>query len=148
MTKTVLDNSFESSSDLFKGFGEWRHFTRCLTKNQKDILFDSLSASQRKKINTSLHCGGWIDVEMRDKINAIIDYIQKEYNINLIESRCKVLKKKSVYLPKPLWDYIIYSLQDFPAQHKIYVIGGIKAVICKDNPEVVLLVRSDSNSEE
>lgn len=147
-TQPATDRN-RAASDLFpKGFGEYWHFARHLTKSQQDQLFDSLPHDQREKIRASLHKQGWIDVVMRDRLSKLVDHIQSEYGYNLIDVRCKVLKGKSFYLPRTIWEYILFELQEYPAQHKIFLVGGIKGVACKQNSDVILLVRQGNQIEE
>jgi hypothetical protein len=148
-TQPATEEQSKVSADVFpNGFPEWYHFTRCLTKQQRDVLFDSLTHPQREKITQTLHKGGWMDVVMRDRLNDFVDFVQREYGFNLIDIRCKVLKGKSVYLPKVVWDYISFELDEYMTQHRHFLVGGIRGVIQKKNNDVVLLVRADSHTEE
>jgi len=148
-TQPATDDRSKAASDLFpEGFGEWLHFAKHLTKTQKDILFDSLPSDERERLRVSRDKGGWTDVVMRDALSDIANYIEVEYGYNLLDIKCKVLKGKSVYLPRAVWDYVQFELQDYLDQHKYFLVSGIKGIVCKQNSDVVLLVRKDSNRQE
>ena len=148
-TQPAAPEKIEMNSRIFEGgFGEYLHFTRSFTERQKSNLFDSLPEQERLFLKKSLEEEGWTDVVRRNQIGLLIDQVEKEHNINLIEARCKVLKGKSVYLPKTLWEMIILELEYFIDEHKHFVVGGIKGVVCKQYSEIVLLVPANSQKEE
>ncbi len=145
----ATEERVKDTTDLFpEGFGEYWHFARHLTKVQQDVIFDSLPHEQREKIKLSLHKGGWLDVVMRDKLSNFADLVEKEYGYKLMDIRCKVLKGKSVYLPRHVWDYVCFELQEYLDHHKAFLVGGIKGVSCKQNPDVTLIIKKNSLVKE
>ena len=141
-------NDSDDSNLLFNSFDEYWHYVKYLTENQRDILFNSLSTKQQQKIKKSYQHGGWHDLIMRDELDAIADNIQEKYGVNLIELRCRALRGKSVYVSLDFWYDINTMLQKYQESHKYYLIGEIEAVVCKENQNVVLLVKEDSGIED
>jgi hypothetical protein len=148
-TQSVAPESQEACLRIFEGgFGEFLHFTRYFTQRQKDNLFDSLPHQERLAIKKSRDEGGWLDVVVRSKIGNFIDQIQEKYSINLIQMRCSVLRGKSIYLARELWETVMMETEGYLPEHKRFVVGDIKGVVCKSNADVVLLVRENSQTEE
>lgn len=141
----TTSKSLECNNCLFKDFSEYWHYIKCLTKFQRDLVFASLLPKQQNILRASYNQGAWEDVIIRDNIDRILDHIKIEFGIDIILSRCKALKGKSVFLPRVVWEYLIKQLEGFAQSHKHYVLGGIFAVNCKSNNDVVLIVKSGSN---
>lgn len=125
---------------IFSDFLEYWKYARCLSENQRGIVFSSLSTEQKEIINQSFCSHGWIDVFRANAIDTVIDEFKKDYNINLIELKSKVLKGKSVYFPKKLWIAAQEALKEYRDGNRMAVLGGIKAYSCNENENVVLLL--------
>lgn len=145
-SKSTTENEF--FGEVFNDFSDYWHFARFMTLSQRDIITGSLSQQERNSISKSFKKGGWFDLIIRDELDHFVDEIQQKYGINLIETRCKVLKKKSLYISKKLWDEIQNRLEDKIDRHKNFLVGGIKGISCKSNPDMILLLRQDSNVED
>jgi hypothetical protein len=128
---------------VFKNFTEYWHYARNLSDNQRQIILNSLPQEQQYYLVHSYKIGGWDCVFARNKINDVLDTLKKDFNYDLLEIKVKVLKGKSVYLPLEFWYKACQLIGDYDIEHSNYVLGGIKAVKCKTNKEVVLLVRED-----
>ena len=141
----TISKSLANDSCLFKDFSEYWHYTRHLTQFQRDLMFASLSSKQQNVLRSSYKQGAWEDIIVRDNIDSVLNHIKAEFDIDIISSRCRALRGKSVFLPRAVWEYLIKQLEGYAQSHKNYVLGGIFAVNCKSNNDVVLIVRSGSN---
>jgi hypothetical protein len=124
---------------VFKDFDEYWHYVRCMSDNQKEILFNSLALSERKRLLVSCDEGHWDDLLNRDILNNLVSEIEKKYGYNLIEIRLKVLLGKSVYLPSNFWDMVVKKLAGYKDKHLNFILGGIEVKKCKANEKVVFL---------
>jgi len=143
-----MPNKQISKKIVFKNFNEYWHFARHLSQKQRELVFKSLPKDQQRFINKSLTEGKWEDVFFRNAINDLLDDLKKDSGFNLLEIKCKVLKGRSVYLPKKFWDIATEQLGKFKPNHTQFILGGIKAIECKQNKEVVLIVPASSESKE
>ena len=131
---------------VFKDFSEWWHYARILTDHQKSIIFDNISESQKDFLEGSYNREGWEEVFCHNEIDSIIDDLKEKYEYDVLSIRSKVLKGKSVYLPRKFWDLLQEHLNQFKTRHVKYILSGIKAIPCKENNNVVLLI-SSSNAQ-
>tara|TARA_Y100000310_G_scaffold188861_1_gene188848 strand:- start:4335 stop:4754 length:420 start_codon:yes stop_codon:yes gene_type:complete len=132
---------------LFKNFTEYWYYARNLSDSQRKIILDCLPQEQQYYLVHSYKMGGWDCVFARNKIDEILDDVKKRYKYDILEIKSKVIRGKSVYLPLEFWQEICQRIGDYGIEHTEYVLGGIKAVQCKANEEVVLLVRDSMLSE-
>ena len=130
-----------AKSPVFKDFIEYWYFVRTLSENQREKIFNSLDQSEQKKIHSSFERGAWKDLFFRDKINNIVDDMEEEYKYNIIELRAKVLSGKSVYIPTEFWDSLTFKTKNFDKKDLDFILSGIQAEICKENPKVTLLLK-------
>lgn len=130
---------------IFKDFGEYWYFAKYLSIEQRHTIFDSLSHNQKRLLNDSFKDGEWEDVFSRNIINELVVEFENQYNVNLISVKCKVMKGKSVYLPKHVWNDALELLSQFKSKHILFVLGGIRAVECSKNKDVVLIVPLSSS---
>jgi len=128
---------------IFSGFEEYWHYIRCLSSNQKKILFESLSSKERELLSRSVTTGGWEQVCYRDILNQILDDIKEEYGIDLLEARFRVLSGKSSYLPREVWEEAVLRIHehDPDEEHTRFIFGGLVAKVCDANPDMVCLLR-------
>lgn len=133
---------------IFKNFCEYWYFAKFLSINQRQIVFGSLSSHQQKILNDSFTEGQWEDVFSRNIINELLEDFESQYKFNLLEIKCKVMTGKSVYLPKKVWDDAVELLSQFKERHITFVLGGIKAIECKQNKDIVLVVPLTSDCQD
>ena len=148
MPETQPVKKSSDGNSIFQDFREYWHFTKCLNQNQRDLIFASLSPKQQRSISASYNKGGWGDVIMRDAINAVIDSIKVGFGCDMISIRCRAISGKSVYMPRMAWEHFINEMENFSIVHSRFVSSGIRGIICKNNPDVVLIIRNDSPLEE
>jgi len=121
-----------SSQTIFKDFSEYWYYAKKLTKEQRDTIFNSLSSNQQKKLSSMYMEGGWEDVFMRDILDKMLDDLNKDYNINLLSIRIKVLKGKKQNIEKNKWALITEMFGDYDAKHTNYIFGGIKSEVINE----------------
>ena len=126
------------SDIIFKDFNEFWSYTKFLNSYQRDIIYSNLPQEERDLIGRSYHNGCWEDLFMRNKLDDIIDGLQKDFNINLIEIRIKVLKGKCHYMKKAEWNFINDILSSYPEKHTEYILGGVN-VEDVDNKTICLI---------
>lgn len=139
--------STEIKQATFENFLEYWYFAKTLSNNQRETLFASLPIDQQAKIERSYDRGGWHDVVIRNELNKYIDQIKKEDGYDLLEIRCKVLSGKSVYVPRDFWQKVIKHLDEYSMNDTDFVLSNMKAMICKRNSKVVLLLRENDMAE-
>lgn len=135
----------EKEYQVFKDFSEFWYYTKELSDNQRDIIFNSLPVKHQKAIQRAYHVGGWEDLFIRNEIDERIDKIKKEMKFDVIYMRCHVVMGKSYYIKKSLWQYINDLFCDFPDKHKQYIFGGIKYQ--EVNEQTILVLKEDSKEE-
>jgi hypothetical protein len=135
-----------TNKEIFENFNDYYYYARDLTQSQKALILESLDKNLKNKILSAFNQEGWIDLISMESINKLIDFVEKEYKFNLFDIRYKVLKHKSVYIPKSLWEYITYELDGFKKEHKEMIIGGVYTHQCKTNKNVLFL--SHKQTEE
>jgi len=106
-----------------------------------------LPRKQQKILTNSYSNGSWADVFLRNDINNALEELDERYGYNLLDLKCKVLKGKSVYLPRIFWELANEQLRDFKEEHIQFIFGGIEAIKCEQNRDVVLLVPSVKNNK-
>jgi hypothetical protein len=131
--KTIVD------SFIFRDFSEYYHYIRHLSSSQKEKILSSLSRREAKNLENSFRLGGWEDLLIRNDLDKKVSNFKKKYNFDLLNSRIKVMSKKSVYLDKIIWEEIIKEISEFEDKHSSYLIGGIDAV--NIDPKTVLLIK-------
>ena len=112
---------------FFRNFAEFWHYTRSLSKLQREAIFNILPSKERDDLKKSYEKGGWEDVFYMDLIDSWMDDIKKQYGLDLIGIKCKVLHGKSVYVNKKNWHKITEDLKQYDEKYVKYVIGGIVA---------------------
>lgn len=140
----MLTDKEDMKKKFFKNFHEYWHYIRHLNDNQKQLIFDNLPEEERISIEKSLERGGWKDLIMRDLLNELIDSIYKKHKYNVIEIKCKALNNKSVYMPRKVWEEIVYEASKYKEEYANYLIGGIEGIVCEKNPNVVLVAKKGS----
>ena len=132
---------------IFNGFLEYWHLIKTLSLHQRQIIFLSLSTDEQDQLEKSFKNGGWIDILRRNELNTYVEDMQTKYGLNLIEMKCKVLSGKSVYISKKFWDEIQLFLNGFRDEDKYFIIGNLKAIVCKNNTNVILVTKQDYKGE-
>ena len=128
---------------VFKDFAEYWYYVRHFSNRQRKLIFDSLSIDQQNFLNKSYTDGYWEDVFFRNTIDKKIDKLKKEDKYDILDIRNRVLSGKSVYLPYEFWERILKEIGSYPFEHSFFVLGGIVAKRCKNNKDVVLLLKSE-----
>jgi hypothetical protein len=124
---------------IFKSFLEYWHFARTLSHKQRQIIFNSLTIDEQDNITRSYDLGRWEDVFDRNAIDRKIEELKNKYGFNLIDIKCRVLSGKSVYLPRDFWEEVLEEIDTFPQRDTSFVLGDIRASVCKENKRVVLI---------
>jgi hypothetical protein len=129
---------------LFDDFSEYWHYAKCLTRSQRDVLFDSLPTVQRERIQRSYKRGGWEDLFVRDQINRVIDEVKEKLGHDLVDIRVKVvLNGGCVYVHKDEWDYIMQEFSRFHVKDVDFLFGGISVVKSEGDKDVMVLLREN-----
>lgn len=130
---------------VFEDFAEYWYYMKHLSEYQRKIIFDNLSKEQQKKIESSYDYGQWSDLFYRNEINKILDDMKEKYGYDVLEIRGKALKGKSVYVPARFWLLVLEYMKQYRKEDTRFVLSGIKAIECKENKDVVLIVSASSN---
>ena len=125
---------------VFKDYTEYLYYTRYLSREQRKIIFKSLPVEQKEHLESSYIKEGWCDLFYRNEINEKIDELKESYGYDIIEIRCKVLKRKSVYIPSKFWIIVEEQFEQFRLDAIKFVIGGLEAIPCDKNEQVSLVV--------
>jgi hypothetical protein len=75
-----------------------------------------------------------------------LDNLKEKYKYDIIDIRSRVLRGKSVYLPTKFWEVLQEGLNQYKQDSVRKFTVGIKAIRCKVNKDVVLLVSSASDT--
>jgi hypothetical protein len=134
-----------AKSLIFENFSEYWYFTRCLDKDQRDILFQGLPSDQQKKIKRSYQKGGWEDLFIRNQTDKTLDEIKREYNIDMLYIRTKVLSGKSYYIKRSQWEFIVDMFKGYDKKHTDYIFEGIYTEPASD--DAILLTSMFETSE-
>ena len=130
---------------IFKDFSEYWYYARIFSDRQKEIIFTSLSGAEQRAILHSSEKGRWGDVLNRNILDQMIDEIKTEYGFDLIDIRYKVVNNQSIYLPTSFWSFVLERFGEYDDKHTDFILGGINAIVCKENKRVTLLVPFYSN---
>ena len=125
---------------IFNDFLDYWKYAQYLTEKQKTIVFSSLSSEQKEIINESFCIHGWIDVFRMNAMDKVIDELRTDHGFDILETKSKIMKGKSVYIPYKLWTKAIEMFKECQDGEIIPILGDIKPCVCKENPEVVLLL--------
>ena len=125
---------------IFEDFSEYWYYARIFSDKQKEIIFASLSGAEQKYILSSSEKGKWGDVLNRNILDQMVDEIKEEYNFDLVDIRYRVMNNKSVYLPTSFWSFVLERFGEYDDEYVDFILGGINAIICKENKQVTLLV--------
>ena len=132
--------SGKESTVIFKDFLEYWYYARFFSDRQKEIIFGSLPYEEQDSLIKSCNKGKWDDVLNRNILDDSIDEIKKEFGYDLIDIRYRVMKNKSVYIPTSFWEYVLERFEDYKDEQVNFILGGIDAIVCKENKHVTLLV--------
>lgn len=132
-----------SSMRIFENFEEYWHYIKCLSPNQKKLIFSSLSSNDKDLIKKSIIDGGWTSLYFTDQLESIIDDIKEKYGIDLIGARAKVLMGKSVYLPRDVWEEAIIRIIDVDPKFRYagFIVGELNPMVCKLNDNLICLLK-------
>ena len=132
-----------TKTPVFDSFIDYWYFTKSLSDHQREIIFTSLPHDQRMQIEQSYEKGGWHDVLMRNELNHYVDEAKEKHGYDLLDIHCKVMRGKSVYLPRDFWTKVVSDLDEYKTNDTDFIIGHTKSIVCKQNNRVVLLVKGD-----
>lgn len=135
---------------IFKDFNEYWYYLRPMSNCQRDIIDDALSNRELKDIYSFCEKKGLDDVLLRNKLDNFVDSVKILYGIDLLDIRYKVLNRKSVYISTQVWKKIcsdLFNIKCDDVESLNFIVGDIRAIACKSNENVTLLVRTDSNIE-
>lgn len=125
---------------IFKNFLEYWYYARIFSDRQKEIIFASLPEEEQEFLIHSCSKDKYVDVLNRNILNQAIDDIKEKYNYDLIDMRYRVMNNKSVYVPTSFWELVLERFEQYEEEHVYFILGGIEAVVCKQNKQVTLLV--------
>jgi len=131
-----------TANPIFVNFLDYWYYAKTLSETQREIIYTSLPYDQRAKLEKSYEKGGWHDVIMRNKLNEFIDTVKKKFGYDLLSIRTKVMSNKSVYVPRKFWRHVVKELGEYRDTDIYFIIGDIKPVVTKVNPNAVLLLRN------
>jgi hypothetical protein len=130
---------------IFKNFTEYWYYARYLSREQRKIIFKSLSSDQRKFLDSSYLSDGWCDLFYRNEVNIKIDELKESYGYDILDIRLKALKGKSVYVPAKFWKIAEEQLDQIVPEAVNFAIGGLKAIPDRNNNQVYLIVYDPSD---
>ena len=133
---------------VFKDFLDYWYYARFFSDRQKEIIFGSLPDDEKEQLIRSCNKGKWDDVLNRNILESSVDEIKNEYGFDLVDIRYKVMNNKSVYVPTSFWEYVLERFEDYKDEQVHFILGGIEAVICKENEQVTLLIPSHSKVKD
>lgn len=117
-----------SKKRVFKNFAEYWHYIKILSQDQREIIGQSLSMSERRSLFASFKRGGWNDLMMRNTCDQILDAIQNETGVDLLEVKCKIISGKPQLIQSNLWIYINKCFEgNVEWEHCAYILDGIYA---------------------
>lgn len=128
---------------LFSCFADFWQLTQDLDYFQFRKIIQSLPEEEQDFLLIDMKKGQWEDLLIRNRIDKLIDSIKAEDDVDLLDIRRKVIKGKSQYINKRVWDKFITALFDISedSSHFNYVIGNIKAY---QEGDVVFLALGDT----
>lgn len=130
---------------VFRNFAEYWHFLRVLTKQQQDIIADSLTPSERKSLKQSFYKGCWNTLFMRNACDYTIDRIKENHNVDLLQLRMLVLSGKPQLVQRTFWEHVKSCFEDVEWKDQSYIFGGLKEEAF--DKEYVKLVAQGNRSE-
>ncbi len=133
---------------VFKDFLEYWYYARIFSDKQKEIIFNSLSEDEREFLIHSCSKEKYVDVLNRNTLNQVIDDMKTEYGYDLIDIRYRVMNNKSVYVPTIFWTFVLGEFEGYEDEDINFILGGIEAIVCKQNKQVTLLVPFYSNIKD
>lgn len=125
---------------VFKNFTEYWYYVRYLSREQRKIIFKSLSSNQRKFLDSSYLREGWCDLFYRNEVNIKIDELRESYGYNVLDIRLKALRGKSVYVPSKFWKIVEEQFGQHIPEAVDFAVGGLKAIPDEENDQVCLIV--------
>lgn len=114
------------SKKVFRNFAEYWHFIRVLTRQQQDVIANSLTPSERRSLRQSFEKGGWNSLIMRNACDYTIDRIKDNYDIDLLELRMLIFSGKPQLIQKAFWHHVKSCFEEVEWQYQSYIFGGIK----------------------
>ena len=133
---------------VFRSFAEYWHYARYLSREQRKIIFKSLSTEQKEFLDNSYLKEGWSDLFYRNEVNDKIDELKEDYGYDLLEIRIKALEGKSVYVPTKFWKLAEEQMGQYKPEVVEFIMDGVKAIPCGKNEQVCLIVCDlNSNSD-
>lgn len=125
---------------VFKDFLEYWHYAKTFSDKQKEILLGSLDKEEKDYIIDSCSDNKYDDVLNRNILNQTVEEVKKEFGYDLIDIHYKIIKNKSVYIPTNFWEFVLDKFKDYSDSQLQFILGGIDAIVCKENKQVTLLV--------
>lgn len=109
-------------------FGMW--WSAFESKSQKIRLnyYNSLSRIQQAAFRQSFLDNGWCELFCQNHVDHLIDFIRKNYNIDLFDMRIKILKFNRVFLiEQHIWEDIENMILEYePLFDSDILFGGLK----------------------
>jgi len=131
---------------VFSSFAEYWHYARYLSREQRKIIFKSLSTEQKEFLDNSYLKEGWSDLFYRNEVNDKIDELKEDYGFDLISIRIKAIQGKSVYVPTKFWKIAEEQMEQYKPEVTDFVMSGMKAIPCENNKEVCLIVHDTDDT--
>jgi len=133
----------ENKKVVFKDFGEFWHYTKYLSQQQTNVVFNTLDKDRQKYLKKSYRDGGWDDLLLRNQINKTADDILEKTGIDLFLIRARVVSSNKPYFMKRKdWNFICELFAGFPKESIELVVGGI---IVQDISENTVVLISESH---
>ena len=129
---------------VFKDFTEYWYYARYLSREQRKIIFKSLSSEQKKCLDNSYLKEGWSDLFHRNEVNEKIDELKESYGYDVLEIRLKALQGKSVYVPVNFWTIVEEQFSQMVPDAVEFVIEGLKSIPDNKNDQACLIVYDPS----
>lgn len=108
-------------ADLFEQF--WMQYQN--RPIDRKSYFKSLSKSEQTHLINSFYDNGWRDLFIQNHINAILDNIQLQYNIDLLDLRIQAIKHGRVFLiSTSVWEDIENMFTYLDSCYDIDIIFG------------------------
>ena len=133
---------------VFSSFSEYWHYARCLSREQRKIIFKSLSSDQKEFLDNSYLKEWWADVFRRNEINEDIDELKEDFGYDLVDIRVKTLKGKSVYVPTKFWKIAEEQMNKYKPDLVEFVMEGVVAIPCEGNEDVSLVIRDFTDNSD
>lgn len=131
---------------VFKNFTEYWYYARYLSREQRKIIFKSLTPEQRRCLDSSYIREGWSDLFYRNEANSKIDELKEAYGYDVMQIKIKALNKKSVYVPTKFWKVAEEQFNQMVPEAIDFVMGGLKAIPDEGNNQVSLIIYDPSDN--